>query len=103
MLDINFIRENTEKVKQGMIDKGEQGTEAVDEVLKADEQWRSLVQQVDELRSESNTKAREIGKLMGEGKKEEAQEIIKHTSKLKEKIKSLEDDLQNFKSRRDDL
>ncbi len=103
MLDINFIRENTEKVKQGMIDKGESGTEAVDEVLKADEQWRSLVQQVDELRSESNTKAREIGKLMGEGKKEEAQEIIKHTSKLKEKIKSLEDDLQNFKSRRDDL
>lgn len=103
MLDINFIRENTEKVKQGMIDKGEPGTEAVDEVLKADEQWRSLVQQVDELRSESNTKAKEIGKLMGEGKKEEAQEIIKYTSKLKEKIKSLEDDLQSFKNRRDDL
>lgn len=103
MLDINFIRENTEKVKQGMIDKGEPGTEAVDEVLKADEQWRSLVQQVDELRSESNTKAKEIGKLMGEGKKEEAQEIIKHTSKLKERIKSLEEDLQSFKNRRDDL
>lgn len=103
MLDINFIRENTEQVKQGMIDKGEAGTEAVDEVLMADEQWRSLVQQVDELRSESNTKAKEIGKLMGQGKKEEAQEIIKHTSKLKEKIKKLEDDLQNFKHRRDDL
>lgn len=103
MLDINFIRENTEKVKQGMIDKGEAGTEAVDEVLKADEQWRSLVQQVDELRSESNTKAKEIGKLMGQGKKEEAQDIIKHTSKLKEKIKDLEEDLQNFKNRRDDL
>lgn len=103
MLDINFIRENTEKVKQGMIDKGESNTEAVDEVLKADEQWRSLVQEVDELRSESNTKAKEIGTLMGQGKKEEAQEIIKHTSQLKEKIKKLEDDLQNYKSRRDDL
>ncbi|NGP77163.1 serine--tRNA ligase [Balneolaceae bacterium YR4-1] len=103
MLDINFIRENTEKVKQGMIDKGESNTEAVDEVLKADEQWRSLVQEVDELRSESNTKAKEIGQLMGQGKKEEAQEIIKHTSLLKEKIKKLEDDLQNYKSRRDDL
>ncbi|MGK7370066.1 MAG: serine--tRNA ligase [Candidatus Halalkalibacterium sp. M3_1C_030] len=103
MLDINYIRENTEKVKQGMLDKGEKSAEAVEEVLKADEQWRSLVQQVDELRSESNTKAKEIGKLMGQGKKEEAQEIIKHTSKLKEEIKKLEDDLQNFKSRRDDL
>jgi seryl-tRNA synthetase len=40
---------------------------------------------------------------MGQGKKEEAQEIIKHTSKLKEEIKSLEDDMQNYKSRRDDL
>lgn len=103
MLDINFIRENTEKVKQGMLDKGEPSAKAVDEVLKVDEQWRSLVQQVDELRNESNTKAKEIGKLMGQGKKEEAQEIIKHTSKLKEQIKDLEEDLQDYKSRRDDL
>ena len=103
MLDINFIRENTETVKQGMLDKGEKSAEAVDEVLKVDEQWRSLVQQVDELRSESNTKAKEIGQLMGQGKKEEAQEIIRHTSKLKEQIKDLEEDLQQYKSRRDDL
>lgn len=103
MLDINYIRDNADKVKQGMLDKGEKSAGAVDEVLKADEQWRSLVQQVDELRNESNTKAREIGKLMGEGKKEEAQKIIKHTSGLKEKIKDLEEDLQKYKSQRDDL
>ena len=103
MLDISFIRENTEKVKQGMLDKGEPSAEAVDDALQVDEKWRSLVQQVDELRNESNTKAKEIGKLMGQGKKEEAQEIIKHTSKLKERIKDLEEDLQHFKSRRDEL
>lgn len=103
MLDINFIRENTETVKQGMLDKGEKSAEAVDELLKIDEQWRSLVQQVDELRNESNTKAKEIGQLMGQGKKEEAQEIIRHTSKLKEQIKDLEEDLQEYKSRRDEL
>ncbi len=103
MLDINFIRENTDTVKQGMLDKGEKSAEAVDEVLKVDEQWRSLVQQVDELRSESNTKAKEIGQLMGQGKKEEAQEIIRHTSKLKEQIKDFEEDLQKYKSRRDEL
>ncbi len=103
MLDINFIREHTEAVKDGMRHKGESNTKLVDKVLKADEEWRSMVQQVDELRSESNTKAREIGKLMGEGKKEEAQEIIAHTSDLKKKIKKLEADLQRFKEERDEL
>lgn len=103
MLDINYIRDNTEKVKQGMLDKGEESAKPVDEVLEADEQWRLLVKQVDELRNESNIKAREIGKLMGQGKKEEAREIIEHTSKLKEQIKVLEEDLQKSKIRRDDL
>lgn len=103
MLDINYIRENTEKVKQGMIDKGEKDSGIVDEVLNVDEAWRALVQQVDELRNESNTKAKEIGKLMGQGKKEEAQAIIKHTSSLKEQIKELEGGLQKHKSERDEL
>jgi len=103
MLDINFIRENAEQVKQGMIDKGEKESGIVDDVLKADEAWRSLVHQVDELRNESNTKAKEIGKLMGQGKKEEAQKIIQHTSSLKEQIKELEEDLEKHKSKRDEL
>lgn len=103
MLDINYIRDNTEKVKQGMLDKGEESAKPVDEVLEADEQWRSLVKQVDELRNESNIKAREIGQLMGQGKKEEAREIIEHTSKLKEQIKDLEEDLHKYKEKRDEL
>lgn len=103
MLDINFIRENTEKVKQGMLDKGEKSADAVDEVLEVDEQWRSLVQQVDELRNESNTKAKKIGTLMGQGKKEEAQEMIQQTSGLKEQIKDLEENLQKHKTMRDEL
>lgn len=103
MLDINYIRENAEKVKKGMIDKGEKDSGIVDAVLEADEAWRELVQQVDGLRSESNTKAKEIGKLMGEGKKEEAQAIIAETSDLKEKIKDLELDLQKHKGERDEL
>lgn len=103
MLDINYIRDNTEKVKQGMLDKGEESAKPVDEVLEADEQWRSLVKQVDELRNESNIKAREIGQLMGQEKKEEAREIIEHTSKLKEQIKDLEEDLHKYKEKRDEL
>lgn len=103
MLDVAFIREHADVVKEGMKNKGEKNVQVVDELLEADERWRSLVKKVDDLRNESNTKAKEIGKLMGEGKKEEAQQIIEHTSKLKEEIKELEEDLNQLKSKRDEL
>jgi seryl-tRNA synthetase len=103
MLDVTFIRENPEKIKQAMRDKGEQNIEVVDEVLNVDEQWRSLVEETDNLRNESNTKAKEIGKLMGQGKEEEAQEIIQYTSKLKEDIQEKENELRSLKKAREDL
>lgn len=103
MLDVNYIREHTDVVKQGMLNKGEKNSAVVDEVLEVDEKWRSMVQKVDELRNESNTKAKEIGNLMSKGKKEEAQKVIQHTSKLKEKLKGLEEELRALKSTRDDL
>ena len=94
MLDVAYIRENRELVKEGMSNKGEPSVEMVDRVLEYDEKWRSLVQEVEQLRNESNTKSKKIGELMGQGKKDEAQEIIEYTSKLKEKIKTLEEDLE---------
>lgn len=103
MLDVTFIRENPETVKQAMSDKGEKNIEVVDEVLNVDEQWRSLVEETDNLRNESNTKAKKIGQLMGQGKKEEAQEIIQYTSKLKEDIQEKEENLRSFKKAREDL
>ena len=103
MLDVTYIRENTDKVKEAMKNKGESATGIVDEVLTVDEKWRTLLQETDELRSESNTKAKKIGELMGEGKKEEAQEIIQYTSKLKEDIQEMESELRSLKEQRDDL
>jgi len=103
MLDVTFIRENTEQVKQAMQDKGEPNPEVVEKVVEVDKQWRSLVQETDELRSESNTKANKIGELMGQGKKQEAQEIIEYTSKLKEDIQEKETKLRSLKNQRDDL
>ncbi|MBR9919064.1 serine--tRNA ligase, partial [bacterium] len=93
MLDIQFIKENKEAVKQGMLNKGEKSNSLVDEVIEKDEQWRTLVQKVDEIRTESNAKAKQIGALMGQGKKEEAQAIIAETSQLKEDVKELEEEL----------
>jgi seryl-tRNA synthetase len=103
MLDVNYIREHADLVKKGMQNKGEMNTEQLDELLDADEQWRSLVQKTDDLRNESNTKSDEIGALMGQGKKDEAQKIIEHTGRLKKQIKELEEDLKSLKNKRDDL
>jgi len=103
MLDITFIRDNRDLVKTGMKNKGETQTEIVDEVLEVDEKWRSLVQDVENLRNESNTKSKKIGQLMGEGKEEEAREIIDYTSRLKEEIKEKEERMQDLKQSRDEL
>jgi len=103
MLDINFIRNNRELVKKGMQNKGEEHTEIIDDVLEADEKWRTLVQKVDGLRNESNTKAKKIGQLMGQGKKEEAQQLIQDNSRIKNEIKEHEENMNALKSRRDSL
>ena len=103
MLDITFIRENPELVKQGMLNKGEPAADAVDEAIKKDEEWRSLVTEIGQLRADSNTKAKQIGQLMGQGKKEEAQKIIRETSQSKEKIKELEDRVAAARRELDDL
>ncbi|MCH8495030.1 MAG: serine--tRNA ligase [Balneolales bacterium] len=93
MLDINFIRANVDLLKTGMINKGEKDTNIVDKVIEIDEQWRTLVHEIDTKRSEANTRAKQIGALMGQGKKDEAQSIMKETSALKEEVKSLEEKL----------
>lgn len=103
MLDITYLREHSSEVKEAMVNKGEPNSSVVDEAVEADQEWRSLVEKTDELRRESNDKAQEIGDLMGSGKKEKAQEIIKYTSKLKEDIQEKEEALKAVKQKRDEL
>lgn len=103
MLDINFIRDNTDLVKTGMKNKGEEDESLVDQVLKADENWRSLVTKTDSLRAESNAKAKKIGELMSQGKKDEAQKIINETTSSKQQIKDLEEELSDIQIKRDEL
>src|SRR5690554_5745343 len=103
MLDINYIKQNVESVKTGMLNKGEKDASLVDELLTKDEEWRVLVQKVDGIRTESNANAKKIGMLMGQGKKEEAQEIIASTSKDKERVKELEEDLKTLQIERENI
>jgi seryl-tRNA synthetase len=72
-------------------------------VIEKDEEWRSVVTELDNMRAESNKKAKKIGQLMGKGKKEEAQKLIKETGDNKEKIKELEDKLSGLEKERNDL
>ena len=103
MLDITFIRENVALVKQGMLNKGEKNTDVVDLVLQRDEEWRGVVTQLDRLRAEGNKKAKQIGELMGQGRKEEAQKLIKETGDNKKEVKELENRLTTLQEDRDNL
>jgi len=103
MLDVSFIRENSELVKQAMIQKGEKNPEIVDRLLDVDKKWRASVARADQMRSESNTLSKQIGRLMGEGKKKEAQEIIRKTSESKAEIKKLEEELSDLEMERNRL
>lgn len=103
MLDISFIRGNVDIVKQGMLNKGEKDIRIVDEVLLIDEQWRTLLHSCDTKRNESNNKAKEIGKLMGQGLKSEAQAIMSETSSLKEEVKVLEAEISVLADKRQEL
>ncbi|MCW9707711.1 serine--tRNA ligase [Fodinibius salsisoli] len=103
MLDVTYIRNHAEHVKEGMRNKGEENSGIVDQLIEVDEEWRSLVKKTDDLRSESNTKAQKIGELMGQGKKDEAQKIIEYTSKLKQEIKEKEEKLNVLKKDRGKL
>lgn len=94
MLQLNFIRENREITIAGLERKYFKGaTEAVDKLLGLDKQRRDTQSELDATLSQSNTLAKQIGQLMKEGKKEEAEAAKAQTSTLKVRAKALEESL----------
>jgi len=78
MLDIKFLRENPDVVKQNMKNKFQDNKlELVDEVLTLDKENRDIKQEVETLRAQRNKASKQIGALMGQGKKDEAEELKK--------------------------
>ena len=76
MLDIKFIRENPEIVQQNIRNKFQEAKlPLVDEVIALDAENRAIKQEVEELRATRNRLSKEIGKLMGQGLKEEAEKV----------------------------
>ena len=81
MLDIKFVRENPEIVKQNIRNKFQDSKlELVDEVLKLDQENREIKKEVEALRANRNKISKQIGALMAQGKKEEAEEIKKQVT-----------------------
>lgn len=101
MLDIKFVRENPEVVKQNIRNKFQDAKlPLVDEVLALDKENRSIKQEVEALRAERNRLSKEIGGLMKQGKKEEAEAVKAKVSasaarveKLSQREKEVEEQL----------
>lgn len=92
MLDIKFVRENPEVVKENMRKKfQDEKIPLVGEVLKEDKELRQAQQHADDLRSKRKKISKEIGIMMSQGKKEEAEAIKAQISEISEELDALEE------------
>lgn len=92
MLDLKFVRENPEVVKQNIRNKfQEHKLSLVDEVIKLDEESRKTKGEADTLRAERNKLSKQIGTLMGQGKKEEAEEMKLKVTASSQRLSELEE------------
>ena len=90
MLDIKFLRVNPEIVKQNIKNKFQDSKlPLVDEVIELDLRNREIKQEVEALRAEKNKVSKQIGALMAQGKKEEAEEVKKRIAEDGQKIEQL--------------
>ena len=91
MIDIKFLRENPEIVKQNIRNKFQDGKlPLVDEVIALDEKNRATIKEADELRANRNRISKQIGALMAQGKKDEAEEAKKQVKEQGDRLQELE-------------
>lgn len=91
MLDMKFVRENPDAVKENIKKKfQDEKLPLVDEVIALDEEARTTKQEADTLRADRNKLSKQIGMLMGQGKKDEAEEVKKQVTVNSERLASLE-------------
>ena len=92
MLDLKFLRENPDIVKKNIENKfQQQKLPLVDEVIELDAQARATQQEADDLRANRNKISKQIGALMGQGKKDEAMELKAQVEKDAARLSELEE------------
>ncbi|TSA46462.1 serine--tRNA ligase [bacterium] len=95
MLDINIIRENPDKVKQGL-EKKRIDPKLVDKFLRVDTEWRTKVKALDELRAEQNALTKELSK-------EQKQDLVSRAQLLKQRIGDIETERETLEAKRNDI
>ncbi len=103
MLDLQIIRDDPDRVRRAIGDKGLGDGQVVDTLLAQDAARRATLTRLHEAQARSNAVSREIGLLMRAGQQDEAQERIAETGRLKEQIKDLEDQARALDERLDAL
>jgi len=93
MLQVNFLRENKERVLEGLKKRSFKELDLVDAAINADDERKKLQFELDSQLSEMNKISKEIGILMKDGKKEEAEAAKSKTSQYKESSKELQSQL----------
>ena len=98
MLQVSYIRDNRENVLERLAVKNFKQPELVDEVIALDNDRRQTQNRLDSLSAEANSAAKQIGELMRNGKKDEAEAIKAKTGAWKEEIKTLGEALANIEN-----
>ena len=94
MLQLNYIRENRDKVVERLAIKNFNDADLVDQIIALDEQRRKIQNQSDSIAAEANSSAKQIGDLMRQGKKEEAEAIKSQSASYKEQLKEFTEELE---------
>lgn len=93
MLQVPYLRENTEKALSGLAKRNKDFSATVESIISVDESRRKLQNELDNLLAESNKISKVIGDLFKEGKREEADGMKVRTTEIKEECKGIETNL----------
>lgn len=102
MLDLNYVRENFEKVRAGLQTRG-LAPDVLDSFAAADAERRRIIAESDQLNATRNSASKEIGALMKDGKSDEANARRKEVNELKERIAQLDQSREEAETRMRDL
>ncbi len=93
MLQVNFIRQNKEKVLDGLRRRNfkEEDLKIIDQILEEDEKRRAAQKELDELKATSNKLSKEIGAFFAQGKRAEAEAMKAKVAGMKDNVKGLEE------------
>ncbi|MCI4649495.1 serine--tRNA ligase [Phaeodactylibacter sp.] len=104
MLELNFLRVNTERVKEGLKVRNfsDEALSIVDDIINLDDRRKATQTELDSLLAERNTLSKEIGQLFKSGQKDEAEQKRSRVNDIKEEAASLEDALKSIKTELDE-